>query len=765
MSTSFLTNAHDFHIGSLTVSTPMAVASTAFEHLQNLNNIAADAIHNSDERCDTPNCHPETRLAVQKEIRSWITDGDDDDEPKRILWLTGPAGSGKTAIAGSVAEACEDEGLLAGSFFFSSFSGSDNRRSKRHLIATLAYSFLQHDALQPLRQPILSTIERDPTIFRKSLSAQAKLLLLKPFQSVGRQLDQSQLPKVVVIDGLDEVEAPKSRDMGRHEARSANEAEQLDILRTLLLLTHNAHFPFRILIASRDEPAIRDYFSHDAAGFLREVFLDEKYGPDSDILLFFNAKFGEIRRRYKLSPQWPGEEALERLLRNASGQFVYAATVLRYLQTSKEPPQARLERILQSCLSGFGRGNHNVFSSLDRLYTHILESSPDVLLAIRWLAVIGHPQADYLPATFVRQILEEQDGQTDYLLGNLTSLISIPPREDHTSSFQYFHKSLHDYLRNPERCGHEFFDSFGDAIVYSDLQMRCVHIIKARSPAVPLTDRGWQIFLSHLTTLWSLALDYHDGLHILECDAVWWVGRVTASFLDQPQEASFIIAYLFDLKHLPTNLAVWVYTGMQTPEKSYPQSMLEMGMACTKRRCVASPPEGKIPSPLNSPSVDYDSMCSSADMMFHSLPCDWRERYDEELCDGKSVYNALQPVIREIPARDPDLRDLEDIDEISATYGRASSSPSATSNVLRASSHLSHYEQRRSHPVYLAAGSGGSGATTNRRDVAVVPPNPNTTRRNLSASIVYVQSVPNLGQDFGDGAESLWECQKTQRRR
>ncbi|TEB20194.1 hypothetical protein FA13DRAFT_1645330 [Coprinellus micaceus] len=66
---------------------------------------------NSDERCDAPKCHPETRTAVQEDIISWIT-------TQRIMWLSGPAGAGKTAIAGSVAETCEDMGLLAGSFFF-----------------------------------------------------------------------------------------------------------------------------------------------------------------------------------------------------------------------------------------------------------------------------------------------------------------------------------------------------------------------------------------------------------------------------------------------------------------------------------------------------------------------------------------------------------------------------------------------------------------------------------------------------------------------
>jgi nucleoside-triphosphatase THEP1 len=60
---------------------------------------------------------------MQDEIVSWILHGDDEEEPKKILWVTGPAGGGKTAIMGSTANTCQKKGLLACGFFFSSFAG------------------------------------------------------------------------------------------------------------------------------------------------------------------------------------------------------------------------------------------------------------------------------------------------------------------------------------------------------------------------------------------------------------------------------------------------------------------------------------------------------------------------------------------------------------------------------------------------------------------------------------------------------------------
>ncbi|TEB31363.1 hypothetical protein FA13DRAFT_1663661 [Coprinellus micaceus] len=438
MSTSYFPNSRNVHMGDLTVNHYEARSlgsDRAFKDLQD--KMASEAIHNSDERCDAPKCHPETRQAVQEEILSWITHGDGDTEPKKILWVTGPAGTGKTAIAGSVAEICEDLGILAGSFFLS-FSGSEKRKSKRFLLGTLAYGLLQHDGLQPLRGPILSAIERDPAIFRKRLRDQSKVLLLKPFYDASIHLDSSSSPQVIIIDGLDEVEAANSRKLGQHEARLANEADQIEILSVFLQAALDVNFPFRILVVSRPERVIRDFFLNTANHVSRELFLDAKYDPDADITLFLNAKFAEIRRRYGLPLSWPSQADIKRLVGAASGQFVYVATVVRFLQDSKLPdPQDRLRTVLSL---HFEEAGSNPLAPLDALYNRILMSSPDPLLAIRWLGVISH-WLDSSPALFARQLLQDFDGQADHLLEHLASLIDIPPtRESHQLHYRCISK-------------------------------------------------------------------------------------------------------------------------------------------------------------------------------------------------------------------------------------------------------------------------------------------------------------------------------------
>ncbi|KAF8994625.1 hypothetical protein BDQ17DRAFT_1366511, partial [Cyathus striatus] len=79
-------------------------------------NIASDAKHDSGQRFPPPLCHPGTRERVIEQLVRWSNDMDDQSN---ILWLYGPAGVGKSAIAQSVCERLERMKTLGASFFFS----------------------------------------------------------------------------------------------------------------------------------------------------------------------------------------------------------------------------------------------------------------------------------------------------------------------------------------------------------------------------------------------------------------------------------------------------------------------------------------------------------------------------------------------------------------------------------------------------------------------------------------------------------------------
>ena len=277
---------------------------------------------------------------------SWVVDGDVDAQPKRIMWLSGPAGSGKTAISGSVASECHRRGLLAASFFFSSFSGSANRLSKIRLIGTPASHLAVPPCFQEYKAELFLRIERDPEIFKKGLMEQAEYLLLAPFRGMCGAWDSFVWPKVIIIDGLDEVEAVQYHDRSGQSTQRDRDCDQLEILNLLLTLAQRPGFPFRILISSRPEPVIADFFATVGQATTINLFLDSKYDPCADIRSFLDARFTDIRRRAGMTnTAWPGQCAVDKIVEMSSGQFIVPATIIRWVEDGI--PQVQLDEVLQ----------------------------------------------------------------------------------------------------------------------------------------------------------------------------------------------------------------------------------------------------------------------------------------------------------------------------------------------------------------------------------------------------------------------------------
>ena len=161
---------------------------------------APGAFHNSLERFDPPKCHPHTREAVRKKILEWITKKIDTDA--LVLWLHGAAGAGKSAIAQTIAEICDELKLILACFFFS--RSAPLRCTSKHLFASIAYQMVQ--AIPAIRGFVESAVERNPLIFQQSLEHQYLTLIVDSLLSllttgINQQL---LLPSHIIIDGLDE---------------------------------------------------------------------------------------------------------------------------------------------------------------------------------------------------------------------------------------------------------------------------------------------------------------------------------------------------------------------------------------------------------------------------------------------------------------------------------------------------------------------------------------------------------------------------------
>ncbi|KAF4416821.1 hypothetical protein CFRS1_v003696 [Colletotrichum fructicola] len=121
-----------------------------------------------------------------------------------FFWLVGPAGTGKSTIARTVADYLAKKERLAGGYFFK--RGEQGRNDTTRLFPTLAAQLT--DATPPFKSCLrksLAGLERD-AVEKKGLEAQFDQLLWRPLADLS--LDPSRLTKVIIIDALDECERP-----------------------------------------------------------------------------------------------------------------------------------------------------------------------------------------------------------------------------------------------------------------------------------------------------------------------------------------------------------------------------------------------------------------------------------------------------------------------------------------------------------------------------------------------------------------------------
>jgi hypothetical protein len=360
---------------------------------------------------------------------------------------------------GSLADRCAANGVLGATFFFASWSASIGRRRKTAFITTIAHQLAQHR--DDLQTAISTALEKNVGVFEKNLRVQMEVLVLSPLREVVRQSDHPPLRGAIIIDGLDECEAEQYHDTSttgrRGRPERTNAEDQLEILQVLQAASSDPSFPFRILIASRPERVFRQFFDpeNNPTAFAKKVDLHEDHNANADITLFLEAEFNRLRRQYNLPPSWLPPNAVEVLVNKASGQFIYAVTVIRYLDRGhRDPPKTLLEAVLGMEVTT----TSNPLEHLDALYSHILNSSLDPPLSVRWVYSIQRLSVSLLDsyASNIHLLLQTdpQSNEAEHLLGNLHSLIRIPPPSNQANTkYDFYHKSLFDFLGEPSRCG------------------------------------------------------------------------------------------------------------------------------------------------------------------------------------------------------------------------------------------------------------------------------------------------------------------------
>jgi len=404
---------------------------------------------------------------------AWVTN--DTCRTSSILWLYGPAGSGKTALAQSIAELCDAQGLLAASFFFS--KESPERNHVKRLASTIAYQIAL--SLPDTRPYIEGAIRRDLSIFDRALKTQVQRLITNPirqsvatFQTDTASSSSHSTAVLVIIDALDECDDAKVQryilDIIDEEYRS-----------------EKGSLPVLFIITSRPDEPIRMRFGARHLSCLSLCMSLEDYVESrDDVQTYLQLKIKEIKDQHPfrayIPSSWPSDEMMKILLTKSSGQFVYAAMVIDYISSIYHRPTDRLDIILGLLKDDDG---DPPFSELDALYSQILSSVFNLKKALRILGTILLTSTPFSPEV-MESLLFLKPGDVPMYLGGLASLINF---NDPQRSIKVLHGSLSDFIFDESR-SERFYISVG--VAHADIAVCCLRHLQTPRELSVTSKRG-----------------------------------------------------------------------------------------------------------------------------------------------------------------------------------------------------------------------------------------------------------------------------------
>ena len=329
--------------------------------------------------CYVSPCDEGTRQWIFEKIDAWLQDR----EAPNICLLTGSPGAGKSAIAWTMKSRLQEKGLLGSAFFCKrdDVTLSDPTTIWRTIAFDLAQSNphfcdkvienLKARRVDPSRVDIglhFKTLIEDPAnwVSSKYTEMQGRAGDERNFGRIMEVTPGQIIFPIVILDALDECGSDPSQSTPRR------------IFMDTITKWFHLHPMFKLLITSRDQgikPTLRNACRHIA------LETGDLVSPQSnlDIQYFFRNRFAHMASLYPSLSTWPGESTIRRLTDLAAGLFIWAETVVRFLE--KGFPEKQLMDILDGNFREDGDG-------IDSLYHQILHLSfqnarADVLLTFR----------------------------------------------------------------------------------------------------------------------------------------------------------------------------------------------------------------------------------------------------------------------------------------------------------------------------------------------------------------------------------------------
>lgn len=351
-------------------------------------------------------------------------------DARRIYWINGLAGTGKTTIAYTISKICKDLGILGASFFCSRFDA--HCRNPRLVFITLADQLGQFFA--PFKEQITRAHISDPGLKYSNVSNQLDELIVKPLRALQNVFP----PCVVILDALDECE----------------DEDTTSVILSSLSQHIESLAPLKFFVTSRPEQKISGPFrlpilQHVTQHFnLHEVKLDV---VEHDIELYLISHLKDVGLQWGLEDGgWPTTADISALAGLSAGLFIFATTAVKFIvDPNYSDPCHQLARLLATKAIG---DVGSPYQLLDQLYMEVLvvayphiseDHSANLRMILGTIALLQHP----LHTADIEQLLVLEPCKVLTTTKHLGAVLSIVNKR-----ICLVHPSFFEFITDPARC-------------------------------------------------------------------------------------------------------------------------------------------------------------------------------------------------------------------------------------------------------------------------------------------------------------------------
>ena len=370
-------------------------------------------------------CMEGTRGDILQEIETGIKSTDSHN----MIWIRGFPGVGKSALAASITTRLQDQGRHVIWFRFDRTQSTTI--TTEALWRVIACDFAHR--YPPLRQQL---VQGNRELSSSNIDRLFEMLIEGPLSTLDHD-PHEELP-VIVVDALDECGGLRHDSSGRDDfeglLRTLKRWALVDCLRK-----------FKLIITSRPEDRITQTFPQSITTHVNIPSGNDVKPGDSasnDIQVFLMSRLSTMG----MDEAWVNE-AHDYLVPRASGMFIWATTVAKFLERN---PKRRFD-ILKTRKQERGAGG---FEELYSLYSTVIKTSfhdleEEEIKAVT--SVIGATIFAKRPLddTMLTKLSGVENLETlNFIRNGLMSVIDSGP------ILRFHHRSFEDFLLSPSFCQH-----------------------------------------------------------------------------------------------------------------------------------------------------------------------------------------------------------------------------------------------------------------------------------------------------------------------